>query len=78
MILGLILDEPVNGLAGPPGRGLLGRWGPAGRPCGICGLLGLWPLGRCQAGRVIPSVGGVPGLPALPIEGTRDDRGREP
>ena len=52
------------------------RW--ADRPCGICGLLGLWPLGRCRTGRVIPSVGGVPELPALPIEGTRDDRGREP
>src|SRR5262249_45407414 len=62
----------------PAGPGLVGRWGPADRPCGICGLPGLWPLGRCQAGRVIPSVGGVPGLPALPIEGTRDDRGREP
>jgi len=62
----------------PPGPGLVGRWGPADRPCGICGLLSLWPLGRCRTGRVIPSVGGVPGLPALPIEGTRDDRGREP
>ena len=31
-----------------------------------------------SVGRVIPSVGGVPELPALPIEGTRDDRGREP
>ena len=58
--------------------GLVGRWGPADMPCGICGLPGLWPLGRCRAGRVIPSVGGVPELPALPIEGTRDDRGREP
>jgi len=27
-------------------------------------LLSLWPLGRCRAGRVIPSVGGVPELPA--------------
>ena len=51
---------------------------PAGRPCGIGGLAGLWPRGRCRAGRVIPSVGGVPELPALPIERTRDDRGREP
>jgi hypothetical protein len=51
------------------GPGLVGRWGPADRPCGICGLLSLWPLGRCRAGRVIPSVGGVPGLPALPTEG---------
>ena len=51
------------------GLGLVGRWGPADRPCGICGLLGLWPLGRCRAGRVIPSVGGVPGLPALPMQG---------
>src|SRR5262245_8045375 len=40
-------------LAGP---GLVGRWGSADRPCGICGPLGLWPLGRCRAGRVIPSV----------------------
>jgi hypothetical protein len=43
-------------------RGLVGRWGPADRPWGICGLLNLWPLGRCRAGRVIPSVGGVPGF----------------
>jgi hypothetical protein len=47
-----------------PGRPL----GPADRPCGICGLLGLWPLGRCRTGRVIPSVGGVPEFPALPVE----------
>src|SRR5215472_13462341 len=33
---------------------------PADRPCGIGGLVGLWPRGRCRAGRVIPSVGGVP------------------
>jgi hypothetical protein len=46
--------------------GLVGRWGPADRPCGICGLLSLWPLGQCRTGRVIPSVGGVPELPALP------------
>ena len=52
-------------------RGLVGRWGPADRPWGICGLLNLWPLGRCRAGRVIPSVGGVPGLPAPPIERMR-------
>ena len=55
---------------GPPARpGLVGRWEPADRPCGICGLLSMWPLDRCRAGRVIPSVGGVPELPALPIEG---------
>jgi len=50
----------------PAGPGLVGRWGQADRPCGICGLLSLWPLGRCRTERVIPSVGGVPELPALP------------
>src|SRR5262249_53874721 len=48
--------SPCVGLR--PGR--VGRWAWADRPCGIGGLLGLWPLGRCRAGRVIPSVGGVP------------------
>ena len=49
----------------PPARpGWVGRWGPADRPCGICGPFSLWPLGRYRAGPVIPSVGGVPGLPA--------------
>src|SRR5262249_40058000 len=61
----------------PPGPGRVGRWGGADRRCGIGGLVSLWPLGRCRAGRVIPSVGGVPGLPAPPMAGTRDDRGRE-
>src|SRR5215469_10613258 len=28
----------------------------------------LWPLGRCRTGRVIPSVGGVPELPASAME----------
>jgi hypothetical protein len=62
----------------PAGPGLVGRWGQADRPCGICGLLSLWPLGRWLTGRVIPSVGGVPELPASPVERTRDDRDREP
>ena len=65
-------------LCGPAGPGRLGRWAVADRPCGICGLLSLWPLGRCRAGRVSPSVGGVPVLPAVPMAGTGDDRGREP
>ena len=60
------------------GPGRVGRWGWADRPCGIGGLVSLWPLGRCRTGRVIPSVGGVPELPALPMAGPRDDRGREP
>jgi len=46
--------------AGCFGPGLVGRGGPADRPRGIGGLLSLWPLGRCPAGRVIPSVVGVP------------------
>src|SRR5215471_5586978 len=55
---------------GPPGGpGLVGRWGPADRPCGVCGLPILWSRGRCRIGRVIPSVGGVPELPALPTAG---------
>ena len=45
----------------PAGPGLVGRWGPSDRPCGICGPFSLWPLGRYRAGPVIPSVGGVPG-----------------
>src|SRR5215470_4537615 len=49
----------------PAGPGRVGRWGWADRPCGISGLLSLWPLGRCRAGRVIPSVGGVPELPGV-------------
>ena len=53
----------------PAGPDPVGRWGQADRPCGICGLLSLWPLGRCQTGRVIPSVGDVPGLPASPMQG---------
>src|SRR5262249_13199055 len=61
------------------GRAGAGRpWGQADRPCGIYDLLSLRPPGRCRTGQVIPSVGGVPELPALPIERTRDDRGREP
>jgi len=56
-VLGHVAGRRCVGLR--PGR--VGRWGPADRPCGICGLLRLWPSGRCRAGRVIPSVGGVPG-----------------
>src|SRR5262249_55054186 len=61
---------------GPYARpGLVGRWGPVDRPCGIGGLLILWPLGRCQTGWVIPSVGDVP---ELAMAGKCDDRGSEP
>ena len=56
-VLGHVAGRRCVGLR--PGR--VGRWGPADRPCGIGGLLRLWPSGRCRAGRVIPSVGGVPG-----------------
>ena len=58
-----------RGIRPPAGPDRVGRWGPADRPCGICGLLSLWPLGRCRTGRVTPSVGDMPVLPALPTEG---------
>jgi len=58
----------------PAGPGLGGRWGLADSPCGICGLLSLWPLGRSRTGRVIPSVGVVPELPALPTPPTPQAR----
>ena len=61
--------RPVAYLLGSCRAGPVGRWGPADRPCGICGLLSLWPLGRCRTGREIPSVGGVPELPVLVLAG---------
>src|SRR5262249_56545884 len=49
----------------------LGRW--VDRPCGISGLLSFWPLGRCRAGRVIPSVGGVPGVTGVTDRENEDE-----